>query len=380
MMPGVDFRIIREALLDAFSEEDLRILLREWMDVRLDHVVGSGNLSTRIFELLEWSEREGRETELVRAAAVNRPRHAKMQEVSRKYGMSVPVYVEKSGVAVSGSPTDVTQSGLERTVRDHLSFADFGVWRDRMTAVEGRVCQITLRGQAQGTGFLVGPDAVLTNYHVMQPVLSGTTPPGDVECVFDFKKLPDGSLMRTPVSLHLSDWNIDSCPYTASEFAGFPDQTLPTADELDYALIRLAAPVGDQPWTAHPGSGAPPRGWIPLPEAAPVLKSPMGVIIAQHPSGWPMKLGIDTLAIDRDANPSLWLNSNGTRVRYATNTEGGSSGSPVFDLEWNLIALHHYGDPQRGHPAKWNQGIPVDVIRSRLQRLGKSERLGGAVR
>ena len=32
-----------------------------------------------------------------------------------------------------------------------------------------------------------------------------------------------------------------------------------------------------------------------------------------------------------------------TRMHYRSPTEGGSSGSPVFDKQWNLIALHHAG-------------------------------------
>jgi V8-like Glu-specific endopeptidase len=31
-------------------------------------------------------------------------------------------------------------------------------------------------------------------------------------------------------------------------------------------------------------------------------------------------------------------------VRYAVNTEPGTSGSPVFDKDWRLVALHHLGD------------------------------------
>jgi V8-like Glu-specific endopeptidase len=31
------------------------------------------------------------------------------------------------------------------------------------------------------------------------------------------------------------------------------------------------------------------------------------------------------------------------RVQYLTDTLPGSSGSPVFDSEWNLVALHHSG-------------------------------------
>jgi V8-like Glu-specific endopeptidase len=70
------------------------------------------------------------------------------------------------------------------------------------------------------------------------------------------------------------------------------------------------------------------------------------------------------------------LNANGTRVRYATNTLGGSSGSPVLDMDCRLIALHHYGDKAYQHPA-YNQGIPIEAIRKLLESRGKAGNLGG---
>src|SRR5262249_60569625 len=111
-----------------------------------------------------------------------------------------------------------------------------------MTRVEGQVCRITLNGQAQGPGFLVGPDAVLTNYHVMElVVLKHVGPPG-VECQFDYKLLKDSTAPYTPVKL-ADDWLIDFSKYTPNEKRGTPDQAPPpTADELDYALIRPAVP------------------------------------------------------------------------------------------------------------------------------------------
>ncbi len=375
MMFGADFKAIREAIVQGYDEDELKIVLRDLMDLRFANIVGAGNFSTKVFELLEWSEREGREVELVRATALARPRNPKLQAVYQKYGMAIPVYVERAGATVLDSPTDATQVGLERTVRDHLTFADFGLWRERMMAVEGRVCQIAFRGAAAGTGFLVGPQAVLTNYHVMQPLLQEPGRVADVECVFDFKILANGDRLRTPVKLHPTEWSLDSSPFSAGEAVGKPDQTLPTTDELDYALVKLAQPFGTMPWAANPGPGAPQRGWIEVSPNPIIFKSPMGVIIAQHPNGWPMKLGIDTNSVDQTANPPLWVNANRTRIRYATNTEGGSSGSPVFDLDWNLIALHHYGDPHYAHP-RFNQGIPIDSIRQRMAESGADKYLG----
>jgi hypothetical protein len=61
-------------------------------------------------------------------------------------------------------------------------------------------------------------------------------------------------------------------------------------------------------------------------------------------------------------------------VRYRTNTEGGSSGSPVFDQNWQLVALHHAGDPS--WVAKYNEGIPISLILAQLKARGVDGALG----
>jgi V8-like Glu-specific endopeptidase len=97
----------------------------------------------------------------------------------------------------------------------------------------------------------------------------------------------------------------------------------------------------------------------------------MPLMIAQHPDGKPLKLAVDTESV-------IGVNANQTRVRYATNTEPGSSGSPVFDFDWNLVALHHLGDPAYNHPPAYNQGIPINNIRARLAATDKLDALGGS--
>ena len=76
----------------------------------------------------------------------------------------------------------------------------------------------------------------------------------------------------------------------------------------------------------------------------------MPIMIVQHPKAEPLALAVDTLGVQS-------LNANKTRVRYNTNTESGSSGSPCFNINWGLVALHHYGDPLYDQ-ARYNQGIP----------------------
>ncbi len=85
-------------------------------------------------------------------------------------------------------------------------------------------------------------------------------------------------------------------------------------------------------------------------------------------SALPMKLAMDTQAV-------IGRNKNATRILYRTNTEPGSSGSPCFTLDWNLVALHHYGDPCWQAP-KFNQGVPIELIRRRIEAQGFANALG----
>ena len=67
-------------------------------------------------------------------------------------------------------------------------------WFERLAPIEFRVCRIEAHGQPLGTGFLVGPDLVLTNYHVVREVhlREEDLSPDMVIAAFDRKLRPNG--------------------------------------------------------------------------------------------------------------------------------------------------------------------------------------------
>jgi hypothetical protein len=369
-MPGVQFEDVWKSLSAGYTKNSLEQMLRTRLSMQLENVVRDGSMRDIAFDLLSTAEREGWSVDLIREAYRYNPRNADLLRVYQKYGLAPGLSVQQAGATVAGGPASVAAEGLERTIKERLTAFDMGVWRERMAVVEGQVCRVEINGNAAGTGFLVGADKVLTNYHVLEQVLAGSVKAAAVTCRFDYKVLRDGSRSEgVVVGLHPSDWRVDDSPFSAAEKKGQPDAQLPTADELDYTLVRLERLLGQEPIAPKGGAGAPARGWIPMPAADPALVEKMPLLIAQHPDGQPLKLAIDTEGV-------IGLNANGTRLRYATNTEPGASGSPCFDMDWRLIALHHYGDPAYQQP-RYNQGVPIGTIHRRLSHRGKLDALDG---
>ena len=70
------------------------------------------------------------------------------------------------------------------------------------------------------------------------------------------------------------------------------------------------------------------------------------------------------------------------RVQYVADTMNGSSGSPVFNERWHIIALHHSGSPyppealidtaKKAWKGKFrvNEGIPIRAILEDFEKRG----------
>jgi V8-like Glu-specific endopeptidase len=89
------------------------------------------------------------------------------------------------------------------------------------------------------------------------------------------------------------------------------------------------------------------------------------VNIIQHPGGGPKQIGLyhNTVAYVGEG-----------RVQYLTDTLPGSSGAPVFDGSWNVVALHHSGgmlrEPGTKNVVYRNEGIAVNTVIDDLRNAG----------
>jgi V8-like Glu-specific endopeptidase len=323
-----------------------------------------------IVKLLDALELLGKTRTFLAYVYDKRPSRPDVQELIAHYvpdAVTVPdqkridLSVQIKGAPQADASTNALVPGLQRNVKPYLARLDIRVWSERLIQIERRVCRVEVDGAALGTGFLVGPDTVLTNWHVFDAAKSA----GKVDklgCRFDYEVLSDGTTQVGQLVKLAGADALDSSPYSPGEKSGKPDDPLPTAEQLDYALLRLATRVGDEQVDGVT------RGWITLPKAVLPLAADAPILIVQHPEGSPMKLAMDTKSV-------VGLNGNGTRLRYLTNTDPGSSGSPVFSMDWDLVALHHYGDPKYLNPL-YNQGVPIELIRQRIEKDGQGGALG----
>lgn len=306
--------------------------------------------------------------DLLRESRLALPTDAALQQLGEHYALSTPIV---------SSEGQVSGPQLEIKIKAAQSTYDIGPWRSRLGTIEGQVCRIEYpAGKAQGTGFLVGRDRVLTNFHVMDPIISGASSARKVVLRFDYLVDRDGITVHAGTAHELAagdrtEWLIDSSPPSPLDRQTNP-ATDPAPDQLDYALLRLTRPAGQEPvGGATNDTRAPLRGWIDVPEEDYAFSRASGVYIVQHPDGLPMQVALDTEGV-------IGRNANGTRVRYTTTTLPGSSGSPCFSPDWDLVALHHSGDPQYNTigVGSYNQGIPITAIRALLTKRNLAGALG----
>jgi endonuclease G len=312
-LTGSERKALREAIQSAYpTPDDLDQFLDESLSINLAVVAGSGIPYGHIVGKLitQWAIPKGQIDRLVLALAEDTENPAIQTFGRRVLGQ----YLRLNPVATPFPPLDwdrdwaIPDEELQGFLPRQFSLEqDVGDLR-RGLALADSVCRLSDRqGNARGTGVLIAPDLVLTNYHVLslQPTVDLNPLAAQLTCEFGYISTALGQRMA-----------IARRAVVATDPVV---QTSPIA-ELDYALLRIAPT--DRPVTPIPLAVPPP--------VAP--KDPLHLL--QHPAGEQMKVSLSN-------NGVVSVDDRRGLVLYVNATQGGSSGAPCFNGDWQLVALHH---------------------------------------
>lgn len=376
----------KRALVDALREafED-RAAFEAMLTARLAKQLGPMPQSESYVDLVDAvvrrADHDGWIDQLVVNARFSRPHAAGLASIADNFRLGVAppaasniaATVKKLGdPEISASRSQEQQ--LENLVRKRSAFNDMDALRLGLAAIEPCVCRIQTPSDSFGTGFLVAPDLVVTNYHVVREFLEGDSkdgPASDTICLFDFKKSPGGQTINRGTQYRLSKNEpiVDWSPFSQADVG--ESGGLPNSDELDYAILRLERPAGEEAIGGVGEPGAPRRGWIATQhlmqddDEDPVAGN-MIFLVVQHPKAKPLQ---------QDIGPVTDMNANKTRVRHMANTLQGSSGSPCFDIhDLSLIALHHAGKHSKTLNHDYNQAVPMPAVMKLIAARGKAGR------
>lgn len=230
-------------------------------------------------------------------------------------------------VDVKFSNTD----GLEKIIGEKSNLESIA-WLLKGLNASKSVCRVVLSNGEKGTGFVVKGGYLFTNHHVIynKNIASKT------KIEFNYEVDAQGNPQK------IASYFLD-------------ENEMQLNQDYDYCYIKIKD-IPENPLEQW--------GYLEIDTfSEPQIGEP--AIIIQHPAG-----GMKQISFRDNDILAIWEH----RLFYETDTLPGSSGSPVFNKEWKVVALHHAGKTENGGiqinaegkkmPA--NEGILMKNIMSHL--------------
>ncbi|MEO1458190.1 MAG: DNA/RNA non-specific endonuclease, partial [Pseudomonadota bacterium] len=268
---------------------------------------------------------------------------------------------EVSSIMAAEAATPDSALALERVIGQAEEFFSV-MFMKRATMVlrsVGRI--IERRGQRRGfgTGFLIAPGVLMTNHHVLDTAFAAE---------------------NASVQFHY-ELDVDRSELSGHIFHLRPDLLFEADKALDFAVVAVEPTALDSTPLAT-------FGHLPLVEAIGKIRVGQNVNIIQHPEGDRKQV------VFRESVLKVLPKNPDTVAHYTGDTKPGSSGSPVFSDNWEVVALHHSGVPATDADGNWlmrnnkpfrrgddvdeikwiaNEGIRISRIVARLKLMHEQE-------
>ena len=314
----------------------LTMFLSEQFDINFDSIAQGDDFREEVFNLLRDAQAEGWLAELVTKAlrAYERSRASKKMidqwflfaDSSETSAAAVPDLAPSASTTDRPAPTPATLRASEGTKRGprpavtNPSEIEYVMselrdpkeaqrWLDQLAAIRRRVCRVAIDSdRGSGTGFLIGPDLVLTANFVASPANNTSLRASHVN--FDFE-IVDGQIKQAN-------------RIAVSEIILGPDGEKVDLDCLTYAILRLGSREGE---SLVDGAA---RGWFDLNNARAEFHPEEVLFLLHCPLAGPLHL----------SEGKLIAADFPYRLRYEGDTAGGSSGAPIFDRNFRLVGIH----------------------------------------
>jgi V8-like Glu-specific endopeptidase len=238
-------------------------------------------------------------------------------------------------VSVALSDIPDRQAALERIIGETNDLQSWS-FLPRGARAAASVARISMADRGRvlplGTGFLVSSRLLMTNNHVLR----------------------DGASAANAVVEFAAEVDIDNAPMVPIRYQLDPQAFFVTDPHLDVTVV-LVKPDAE-------GSTAGERfGWNKLIRQQGKIVTGEPVNVVGHPMGRLKEIAIRNNTLDLQLDDFL---------HYSTDTEPGNSGSPVYNDQWEVVALHHSGVPKTDEQGKylrkdgqpWRQGDGDDAI------------------
>jgi V8-like Glu-specific endopeptidase len=306
---------LRDLLADLYPTAPDSIRLLKKADLPTGRVAFDPAAHTNWFNILDLARKMKMVADIVKEAQKDYPKETELQRFLDTGGLP-----GIRGVDIEEWEAPTESETLERIIGSEstllpISFLEVGLEKSRSVA------RVVRADGLRGTGFLTDDNLLITNNHV----LGSKDDALGAKVQFQYEETASG--LAKPVQ----------------EFDLDPKDTFGTLKANDWTAVRV--------------KGDPNKdfGALPLERGEPQEGDRVNII--QHPMGGPKQIALYH-------NIVVFVGHN--RLQYLTDTMKGSSGSPVFDRNWRVVALHHSGGNLREPGTKKiyyrNEGIHINAV------------------
>ena len=267
-----------ETTLNNFTRKELEMLLRFEFGISLDKITGSDEtMSAQIYNLIQYMDRRGQMGMFVDTLLRSRPTNKDINKLAVSQGI-VSAHAESMNSSIA--------------------------FIQQVRMLENKICLVQSPSFVT-TGFLIGPDMVMTALPL------GFGHDSEIVFRFDFQRDTKGFIVNDGIFARLHP----------------NDPVLFNSESTNLAIFRLEKDLGGQKTTE---TGDRVRGWINIErQKSKKLSRNKPIVIAHIPA---------------NGNVSI---SNGTITRstfyefhHDAATVRGSTGAPIFDNDFNCIGVH----------------------------------------